>query len=104
MFCLPEYLGTALRVSYPSRRILFLHRALEGLRFSGLEGSGKKQVVANSMHRKDYPYSLLFNLPIYSSEVSKYYSVRLTFKSILPHLVTQSSKSCSVLVNGIFVV
>ena len=34
-------------------------------------------VVANSMHRKDYPYSLLFNPPIYSSEVQIYYFVKL---------------------------
>ncbi len=59
MLCLPEYLSTAFRASYSGRRISVLHRDLDGLHFSGLEGSGKKQVIANSMHRKDYPYSLL---------------------------------------------
>ncbi len=59
MLFLLEYLGTALRASYLYRRISVLHRDLEALHFSRLEGSGKKQVIANSMHRKDYPYSLL---------------------------------------------
>ena len=73
-----EYLSTAFRATYLCRRISVLHRYLQGLHFSRLEGSRKKQVVANSMHRKDYPYSLLFNLPIYSSEVLIYYFVKLT--------------------------
>ena len=58
MLFLPEYLSTAFRASYPGRRISVLHRGLDGLYFSELEGSRKKQVVANSMQRKDYPYSL----------------------------------------------
>jgi len=60
MLCLAEYPGTALKVSYLDRRISFLYRDFDGLHFSGLESSGKKQLVANSMYRKDYPYSLLF--------------------------------------------
>ena len=60
MLCLPEYPSTALKVSYPGHRIPALHGDLDDLHFSGLEGSGKKQAIANSMHRVDYPYSLLF--------------------------------------------
>jgi len=56
-----------LRVSYPGRWISVLYRDLDGLYFSGLGGSGKKQVVANSMHRKDYPYSLLRSLKHYKN-------------------------------------
>jgi len=89
MLCLPEYPSTALRVSYPGRQISVLHRDLDGLHFSRLGGFRNKQVVANSMHRKDYPYSLLFNLPIYSSEVSKYYFV----KSTLSHNLFQETKN-----------
>ena len=65
MLCLPEYPSTVFRVSYPDRRISFSHRGLDGLHFSELERSGKKQVVANSMHRKDNPYSLF---PLYCSD------------------------------------
>ena len=65
MLCLPEYPSTALRVSYPGRQIFVLHRDLDDLHFSGLENFGKKQVVANSMHRKDNPYSLF---PLYCSD------------------------------------
>jgi hypothetical protein len=65
MLGLPEYPSTAFRASYPGRRISFLHRDLNGLHFSGLEGSGKKQVAANSMHQKDNPYSLS---PLYCSD------------------------------------
>ena len=44
---------------------------------TGLLFGGQVSCVANSMHRKDYPYSLLFNPPIYSSEVQIYYLVKL---------------------------
>ncbi len=76
MLCLPEYPGTALRVSYPDRRIPVLHRDFDGLHFSGLESSGKKQLVANSMRRKDYPYSLFAFIPfklVLSSECNSLY-------------------------------
>ena len=76
MLCLPEYPSTALRVSYPGRRISVLNRELDGLHFSGLEDSGKKQVAANSMHRKDNPYSLFAFIPfspILSSEWNSIY-------------------------------
>ena len=56
MLCLPEYLSTVFRASYPGCRISVLYRDLEGLYFSRLEGSGNKQIIANSMHRKDYPW------------------------------------------------
>ena len=63
MLCLPEHLGTALRVSYPGHRISIFNLDVDDLYFSGLESSGKKQVVSNSMHRKDYPYSLFAFMP-----------------------------------------
>ena len=81
MLFLLEYLGTAFRASYPCRRISVLHRDLEGLHFSRLEVSVKKQVVANSMRRRDNQYSLLFIPSIYSSEVQIYYFGKL----VLPH-------------------
>ena len=69
MLCLSEHLGTALRVSYPGRRISIFHLDVDELYFSGLEISGKKQVVVNSMHRKDYMDSL-FTFTMFQSVLS----------------------------------
>ena len=51
---------------------------LDSLYFSGLEGSGKKQVVANSMHRKDYPYSLF---PLYCT--IRFHRVNLIYYTMI---------------------